>query len=149
MKNLPKSVVEVLGRYSNLSDQAKRVRKVLEIVPDGSSKVNVRTPKQRQHRLKPAEIQDLIKNYKAGIGVLDLAELYKLNRGTVTDILKREHVERRVRGLGDGVDEAKKLYESGLSLVKIAKQMQVNAETIRLGLLKSGMTLRSRNGWKY
>jgi DNA-directed RNA polymerase specialized sigma24 family protein len=134
--------VEVLGRYSNLADQEKRVREVLEIVPDGTPKVNVRTPKQHQHRLKPAEIRDLINNYKAGIGVLDLAELYKLNRGTVTEILNREHVERRVRGLGDRVEEAKKLYEEGLSCAKIAKRMQVNAETVRNSLKKAGLKLR-------
>lgn len=40
------------------------------------------------------------------------------------------------------VSEAVRLYESGLSLSEVAERLQVNQETMRMAILKAGVTLR-------
>ena len=52
--------MEVLGRYSNHSDQGERVQTLLEIVPGGPAEVKLRTHKQVQHRLRCPEVDDLL-----------------------------------------------------------------------------------------
>jgi hypothetical protein len=88
-------VVEVLGRYSNLLEQGERVQTLLQIVPDGSPEVNLRTPRQVQRRLTPAETDQLIAEYESGDSVKDLARRHNLHRETVSKILTRHGIARQ------------------------------------------------------
>ena len=82
-------LVEVLGRYSNLCDQGERIQELLKIVPGERSGVNLRTRKQVQHRLRPEEIDELVRQYQAGAKVADLATDFHIHRDTVSVILNR------------------------------------------------------------
>ncbi len=88
-------LVEVLVRYSNLSDQGERLRDLLEIVPNGSPEVNFRTPKRVIHRLEPPEIERLREEYLSGSAIQELADRFGVHRSTVTVLLNRAGVVRR------------------------------------------------------
>jgi DNA-binding MarR family transcriptional regulator len=51
---------------------------------------------QRQHRLKPEEIDELVHAYKAGELIKDLADRFSIHRSTVMAHLQRRDV--RLRG---------------------------------------------------
>ena len=142
------AVVEVIGRYSNLSEQGELLRHLLEIVPNGPPKPTFQTKKQVQRRLRPKEIDDLVAAYQAGISVYELADHHRIHRATVSLLLERRGVPRRYRLVeGDRITQAVNLYESGHSLSTVGSQMGVSPETVRNVLIRAGVTLRPRPGW--
>lgn len=63
---------------------------------------------------------------------------------TILGILRSNRVVVRRQPLtAEQVSEAARLYESGLSLSQVAERLQVNQETMRMPLLKNGVSLRS------
>ena len=81
--------MKVLGRYSNLSDQGERIEGLLEIASEGSLQVRFRTQRQVQHRLNIDEVDDLVRQYRAGAKVGALASHFGVHRDTVSEILDR------------------------------------------------------------
>lgn len=105
------------------------------------------SPGQRQHRLKPDQVQALITAYQAGALIKELASQFSIERRTVSEILARAGIERRRRGLAEAqIDEAIELYAQGVSLAKVGRQLGVDGETVRQQLLKRGVKMRVRNG---
>jgi DNA-directed RNA polymerase specialized sigma24 family protein len=140
--------VEVLGRYSNLCDQGERIQDLLRIVPEGSPEVNLRTRKQVQHRLNADEVDELVKRYRAGAKVGELAANFGVHRDTVSEQLDRQGVARRQKGLApELLSELIALYRSGSSLATIGAKMSVDPGTVALALRKAGTPLRPRRGW--
>jgi hypothetical protein len=140
--------VEVLGRYSNLCDQGERVQNLLEIVPEGTPEVNLRTPRQVQRRLKPGELTELIASYEAGETVKELALHHNLHRQTVSNILTRHDIARRPTGIPtERIAEVIADYQSGLSLAAIGVKLSVEPATVSSALRNAGIELRSRPGW--
>jgi transposase-like protein len=140
--------VEVLGRYSNLCDQGERVQTLLQIVPDGASEGNLRTPRQVQRRLPPTETAELIAEYQSGDSVKELALRHNVHRETVSKILSRHGIARRLKGIPPeliGVVVAD--YKSGLSLATIGNKLSVEPATVAVALRKAGIELRPRPGW--
>jgi hypothetical protein len=84
-----------MGRWSNFSDQGERLQTLVEILPEGTSKVNVRTPRQVQKRLHAEQVSELLMAYKDGNTVYELAKRFKIHRTTVSFILERHGVSRR------------------------------------------------------
>lgn len=115
-----------MGRWSNLSEQGERLKTLVEIVPSGPIGPFVRTKKQVQRRLRPAEIAKLVSDYRRGATVYELAEQFSIHRNTVSGILEREGVPRRGQPLTPAqVEQASRLYASGLSLAKIVPHSSV------------------------
>ncbi len=142
--------MEVAGRYSNLAEQGERLKTLLEIVPEGTPEVNLRTPRQAQHRLTPAETDKLIAEYESGDSVKDLARHHNLHRETVSKILTRRGIARRPKGIPpELIGEAVADYKSGLSLAKIGTKLSVEPATVASTLRKAGVELRPRPGWRY
>jgi transposase-like protein len=140
--------VEVLGRYSNLRDQGERVQTLLQIVPEGASEVNLRTPRQVQRRLAPDETAKMIASYEGGETVKDLAVRHGLHRETVSKILTRHGVARRPTGIPtERVGEVIADYENGLSLAAIGAKLTVDPASVSSVLRKAGIELRPRPGW--
>ena len=140
--------MEVLGRYSNLCDQGKRIEDVLGIVPKRHSEVHFRTPRQVQHRLNLDEVDDLVRRYRAGVKVGELAAHFGVHRDTVSEVLDRHGVVRRQAGLApDLLSEVIALYRAGSSLATIGAKMSVDPGTVALALRKAGASLRPRRGW--
>jgi hypothetical protein len=136
--------VEVLGRYSNLRDQGERLQNLLQIVPEGTPEVNLRTPRQVQRRLSLDETTKLIARYKAGETVKELALCHGLHRETVSKILTRHGIARRPKGIGPiRLAEVFSAYESGSSLAAIGKALDVDPGTVALALRKANVPLRA------
>jgi DNA-directed RNA polymerase specialized sigma24 family protein len=104
---------------------------------------------QRQRRLDPAEVRALVDAYVAGATVPELVDRFGIHRTTVLDHLKRNDIRRRpqVRKLSDRqVAEAAELYSNGLSTVKVAAMFDVNADTVRKALHRTGVEVRPARG---
>ena len=140
--------VEVLGRYSNLSDQGERLRQILEVVPEGPPQVNVRPHKRFQHRLAPEEIGQLKRAYGAGATLRDLARDFRIHRGTAAELLERSGNRRRGKGPSDDqMSEAIRMYEHGHSTASIGQKFGFAADTIRNRLAKAGVQMRGPHDW--
>jgi transposase len=75
-----------------------------------------------------------------------LAERFGIGRSTVMDHLKRAGVPRR-RWQGrtlspDQLEEAGRLYETGLNLIAVAEQFDVDRRYLRRALPEAGFTIR-------
>ncbi len=141
-------MVEVLGRYSNLRDQDERIQNLLGMIPGGSSETGLRTPRQVQHRLNIDEVDDLVRRYRAGAKVGELAANFGVHRDTVSEILDRQGIARRQKGVApELLSELIALYRSGSSLATIGAKMSVDPGTVALALRKAGVSLRPRRGW--
>lgn len=100
------------------------------------------TPKVAR-RLKDHEIKELVTAYEAGSTLRQLAERFKIERRTVSNIVKRQGVATRWRRLSEAdVDKAEHLYTQGWSTARIADLLKVDPETVRLRLRKRGMQMR-------
>ena len=105
------------------------------VPPDGSRQV--------QRRLPSEEIEELVAGYLAGATALTLASKHSIHRSTVLALLERHQVSRRGRVLTpDHIERAVSSYASGRSCASIAKELQVNPETVRQALLKAGVAMR-------
>jgi hypothetical protein len=136
-----------MGRYLNPSDQGERLHDLLQIVPSRPKTVNSRTPKAIHRRLRPAQVEELVIGYKTGSTVYQLAEQFRINRGTVAKLLEREGVPRRGRPLFPAqIEQATELYASGLSLVSVGKQLECDGSTVHLALRKAGVRMRDTHG---
>lgn len=100
------------------------------------------TPKVAR-RLKDHEVKELVAAYEAGSTLRQLAERFKIERRTVSNILKRQGVSTRWRRLSEAdVDKAEHLYAQGWSTARIADLFKVDPETVRLRLRKRGAQMR-------
>jgi len=105
------------------------------VPPDGS--------RQIQRRIPPEEVEELVACYLAGATALALAGKHSIHRTTVLALLERHRVSRRGRVLTpDHIERAVTLYASGLSCASIGRELQVNPETVRQALLKTGVAMR-------
>jgi hypothetical protein len=144
------SLVGVLGRYSNHADQGKRLAKVLGTAPKELIRPILRTTKQIQRRLKSAEIEELAVAYQAGSTVYELAERFRIHRATVSHLLGLHGIPTRYRLVqGDKLNSAIDAYQDGQSLATIGRRLGVSLDTVRAALMKAGMEMRPRPGWKY
>jgi transposase-like protein len=104
--------------------------------------------RQKQVRLSPQAVDDLLAAYRAGTPCHELALRFGINESTVFAHLKRWRVERRpFRKLrGDQLQRAKELYESGQSLRSVASALALSKEAVRSGLVCHGVVIRTRRG---
>jgi hypothetical protein len=139
--------VEVLGRYSNHSDQGERIEALLEIALPPLRTIKTRTTKQIHRRLRPPEITELVKAYQGGKTVYELAQQFSVHRNNVSKLLKREGVLLRWRSLSASqIELAVELYQAGQSAAMIAHQFACDPGTVRLALIKSGVKMRDSHG---
>lgn len=85
--------------------------------------------------------------YQAGRSVKNLAERWRVHRGTVANHLREAGVEIRSRGLSsEQVSEAVRMYGDGWSLRQLAARYDCDYETVRQALLRAGVVLRPPTG---
>ena len=99
--------------------------------------------KRAWNRLSVAQRAEVVARYCEGDTSTALAEEFGVARSTVLRLLREARVVVRRQPMApEQVSEAARLYESGLSLSQVAKHLEVNQETMRLAILKAGVTLR-------
>ena len=141
-------MVDLVGRYSNPPYTSGALRELTEMIPDGMlNEATGVAPRQRQHRLRPQELEQLTADYRSGEAVNDLAARYDIDRHTVIEHMRRQGVSRRYPRLGeDEVREAIRIYQSGVSLAATGHRLGVDPGTVSRALQKAGVSLRDCYG---
>ena len=104
---------------------------------------------KRTKRLNATELARLVERYESGGTVYELALEFMIDRRTVSQRLREQGLLRRQSPSSTMIDDMARLYQSGLSLLKVGRQLDVNAETVRRALPKAGVRPRPRRGWTY
>jgi hypothetical protein len=139
--------VEVSGRYSNHADQEKRIGEVLRFELARSPEPKTQTLRRSQRRLSGDELESLLKSYEQGTRVNLLANQFGIHRSTVMDHLNRSSARRRYPALDmKGIETAKQLYGTGLSLRDVGILLEVHASTVGTVLRNAGVPLRDQQG---
>jgi lambda repressor-like predicted transcriptional regulator len=103
-----------------------------------------------QRRLSLTDIDRLIKAYRAGASISQLAIEFGIHRTTLAGHLDRHGVPRhREQTAWDDeiLNEAAELYESGLSLAAVGAQFGIDAQTVANRFRRVGVAVRPRRGW--
>jgi hypothetical protein len=142
--------VEVVGRWSNLSEQGERLQTLVEMAPSGVIQPNspkIRTAKQVHKRLLSAQVDQLVSDYRGGAKLTDLVAKFGVSRGTVSKLLESRGIPRRYRKLStDDIHKMVDLYRTGQSLAKVGAQLDVDPNTVRHHLLRAGVAMRDSHG---
>lgn len=91
-------------------------------------------------------IKRLVKAYKAGRTLNELAAEFHIHRTTVRSHLERAGLPRRRVGrklTEQEVEQAVKFYGEGWSLVELGQHFRVDDETVRQALRRVGVKLRA------
>ncbi len=135
----------MLGRYSHLCDQGERLKALLELVPEGSPEPFPQPPKRVAHRLEPAQIEEIVVGYVAGVEITKLAEQLHVDQSTVQKYVRQAGLPRRLLRLDPaGVQQVVDLYIAGTSAEAIGKRLNVSPTSVRRTLTRAGVPLRRR-----
>jgi transposase-like protein len=118
---------------------------------DGPQEERRRLSNPVQHRLSPADIEQLIHMYRAGGSIKALARRYDVHRTTVMSQLARSGINarRNVRKLTDeSVTLAATQYAAGASLAAVASAFGVHERTLAREFRRAGVATRLRRGWR-
>ena len=100
----------------------------------------MRTVETAQTFLTADEVDALVGDYLAGMGLRQLAERYGIHRATVFSHLRRRNVPSRRPGLGlDEKAEAVRLARAGVSMRAIGRRMGVDRKAVRAALVDVGL----------
>lgn len=113
-----------------------------DATPEPSGTTTDRTV-QKQVRLSSEQVDDLVAAYQAGCSVRDCARDFGVHRTTVMSHLERRGVERRAQGRkldDEAVAHARSLFAAGQSAASIAREYEVDAETVRRALHNDYLT---------
>jgi hypothetical protein len=138
--------VDLGGAYYNTKHQVEALEKLLRRLPDPTAPAPLTVKPCRPgriRRLEPEQVEKLIAGYQAGATVYQLGDLFRIDRKTVSRILRRHDVPMRRTGLLPAqVHEAARLYEDGWSTAQIAERMNTDQRTIQRRLGEHGVKMR-------
>jgi helix-turn-helix, Psq domain len=96
--------------------------------------------------LSSAEIDELVRCWEAGTGVVKLAAQFGIHRYTVLQRLQARGIDTTEKLSPDELVEAAELYVVGWSLARLADKYGISDGTVRARLLEVGVTMRRRKG---
>lgn len=139
----------LVGAVEALSNRSTAVQRLLDLAktwsdtPNGAGPTALTKPFKTLRKLKPAEIDELVEQYRAGSSVYQLAERFGIHRITIGRHLRSRGIDTTAPALTEEqVREAVEHYADSWSCKKIAKHLGVGAETVRVSLAKAGVQLR-------
>ena len=96
-------------------------------------------------KLEPDEIEALVRRYRNGATVYELAEEFGMHRQTVSAHLHREGIalRSRVRMTPELLARATELYEASWSTVQIGKELGLGTSTVGKALKRGGVAMRA------
>ncbi len=139
-------LIDLCSTYSTTGVSVTELRKISGSKGDD---VLTREPRVRRSwtRLSDEARRDLVARYEAGETSTVLAEEYGVAKSTILGILRTNNVVVRRQPLESAVvAEAARLYESGLSLSRVAERLRVNQETMRVAIIAAGVSVRPPTG---
>ena len=105
----------------------------------------VSAPRQRSaRRLRPDELDALVAGYHSGGSVYELADRFKIGRTTVAEHLKARGVVMRNEVQVDEYARMVSLFEQGLSLNQIGREVGRDPKTVKCVLQHLGFKTPSR-----
>lgn len=95
-----------------------------------------------------AEVQaEIVVAYQTGEHSTVLARRYGVSKTALLELLREAGVQlRRQPMTPEQIEQARQLYERGLSLSQASGQLGIHQDTIRLALKRAGVTLRPGGG---
>lgn len=103
--------------------------------------------RQQHRRLTTDDLKRVAESYNARATVYALAADFSCHRATIAERLKLAGIAMRHQPASiEKADEIVRLYESGLSLVKVADQVGVSARTVFNYLRKRDVPTRASHG---
>ncbi|MFB6718683.1 helix-turn-helix domain-containing protein [Kribbella sp. NPDC056345] len=144
--------VELVGRYSKQSAYLLPVTRLTRLLavekrPTECNDSPVVQAHKLAHRFTPEQLGELVAAYEAGATPAELGRQYGISHTGIPRLLERLGVTLRKRGLSDDeLVEATRLYESGLSLVRIGSKLSKDPSTVRNYLRRAGVKMRDTSG---
>ncbi|MGY2746238.1 DNA-binding CsgD family transcriptional regulator [Arthrobacter sp. UYCu723] len=138
----------VLQAYSKMSRQLDKLKSLIELhgtasrVPEPAP-----MPPRRARRLTEEQVAKIATEYESGKTVYEISKSLKVPRTMVSTHLARAGVITRHRPLTESqIDEAVRLYETGLSLARVGDRIGAAARTVQLRLRERGVQMRDSSG---
>ena len=114
---------------------------------NGKISLSEYAPEQRQTRLDPQQINNLVIAYQSGNTIKQLAAQFQIHHTTASKILERREIPKRYRPLApEQIETAIKAYRAGSSSKMIGDLLGVNASTIWRTLRREGVNMRDSQG---
>ena len=137
-----------MGRYLNPSDQGERLHDLLQIVPSRPKTVNARTKKAAHRRLRPEQVEELVIGYKRGQPSTSWpSSSGSTGRQCPGSWREKAYLAADVPYLSPAqIEQATRLYATGLSLVSVGKQLGCDGSTVHLALRKAAVRMRDIHG---
>lgn len=111
-------------------------------------RLTIPKPLQRQRRLEPDAVAELVAGWEDGASQKELIDRYRISRSALMEHLRRAGVPKRRPFLKpEQVTEAAQFYASGWSLARIGQRLLVAPHTVATALRDAGVTIRPRRGW--
>lgn len=141
--------VALAERYSQRPDLTRRLDRLNKLAGQTPSVVPqppTASPRSLRYRLSDTQRQAIVRDYQNGTPTTELTRRFQLGKGTVLKLLEEAGADMRRQGLtGAEITEAVRLYQAGLSLAKIATQLDSAPTTINRALVSCGVRLRGRH----
>lgn len=94
---------------------------------------------------RTCEVDEMVHLYEQGKTIYELADIFSCHRQTVSRQLKSRGVHMRLSGMTqDQLEQARQLYESGMTLKAVGRAVGVSRNHARTCLAEAGVELRSR-----
>jgi hypothetical protein len=140
-----------VGAVEALAHPCYRVRRLLELGvnwPAGLTEDALYVPAtyRTARPLSPAEVDELVRAWEGGMGVLKLAAQFGVHRHTVWRHLRARGIDTTETLSPEALVEAAELYRAGWSLARIAEKFNISDKTVRARLLEVGVTMRKQRG---
>lgn len=148
--------VELVTRYSKPGHPWDQLRRLQAKLPAQASergqraKSDVSRPHKLERWLTPELVEQVVRDYQAGISSSQLTLNYQLGKSSVLRILHDAGVRMRKQGFDPvHLEAAATAYRAGESLATIARRYDCGPDNLRRALVAHGVMIRRRRGWDY
>jgi len=149
------SVVEVMGQLSNQNtlSQIARLHDLITETTDCShtlaipEKTALSQFKRRKQPVTTAQVEQMVRDYQAGMTLKAIGEKCGVNERTVSIHLEQRGTRRRYRVLDEPsrVERVVLLYSDGLSLEAVAREVGVSRGAVHDALVRAGVDIRGNH----
>jgi DNA-directed RNA polymerase specialized sigma24 family protein len=146
-----RTAVDLLGIYSKQMDLCNRLVRLERDVAKSAKRDRPVTPRRQSfklaRRLTDEDRASIAKSYQDGATAEAAGRPYGISKASVLKILDEAGVKRRLPRMGEAeIQEARRLYEGGLSLADVGKRLGRDASTVHKALKREGIRMRDSHG---